>query len=204
MADSGVDLKVVFLGNSGVGKSCLLVRYLTQKFGATESTIGASFAQKVIGFEGDMYKIGFWDTAGAERFESLSPLYCRGATCAVLVADLTDAASLPGLRKWNRFLKENNPTDGYFTIVVGSKKDLVDDGTHERAFGESEVEKLREELAFAFYFETSALTGENVDDVFMSIVKEYKHRQEMKLIGTSGKKGVKMEQSTQKKKSGCC
>merc|ERR1711998_300853 len=77
-----VDLKLVLLGQPGVGKTCLVYRYLYNTFGETISTIGASFAMKKVDAGGVSCNLGIWDTAGQERFDSLSSFYCRGARAA--------------------------------------------------------------------------------------------------------------------------
>ena len=74
-----VDLKLVLLGQPGVGKTCLVYRFLHNTFGETISTIGASFAMKKVDVSGRPCNMGIWDTAGQERFDSLSSFYCRGA-----------------------------------------------------------------------------------------------------------------------------
>mmetsp|Transcript_37875 Transcript_37875/g.126724 ORF Transcript_37875/g.126724 Transcript_37875/m.126724 type:complete len:162 (-) Transcript_37875:354-839(-) len=96
-----VDLKLVLLGQPGVGKTCLVYRYLYNTFGETISTIGASFAMKKIESNGRPCNLGIWDTAGQERFDSLSSFYCRGARAAIICFDLTDRASFECLQsKW--------------------------------------------------------------------------------------------------------
>jgi len=120
-----VDLKLVLLGQPGVGKTCLVYRYLYNTFGETISTIGASFAMKKIESNGRPCNLGIWDTAGQERFDSLSSFYCRGARAAIICFDLTDRASFECLQsKWvKKVLDEAEP--GCHICIVGTKLDLV-------------------------------------------------------------------------------
>ena len=92
----------LFTGQPGVGKTCLVYRYLYNTFGETISTIGASFAMKKVELDGGRpCNLGIWDTAGQERFDSLSSFYCRGARAAIICFDLTDRASFECLQsKW--------------------------------------------------------------------------------------------------------
>ena len=94
----------LFTGQPGVGKTCLVYRYLYNTFGETISTIGASFAMKKVELDGGRpCNLGIWDTAGQERFDSLSSFYCRGARAAIICFDLTDRASFECLQqKWIR------------------------------------------------------------------------------------------------------
>lgn len=86
------EIKLVLLGDSGVGKSSLVLRFVTQSFKPySESTIGASFMSKVVELDGQTVKVQIWDTAGQEKYHSLAPMYYRGAAAAVVVYDLTRA-----------------------------------------------------------------------------------------------------------------
>ena len=95
-------------GQPGVGKTCLVYRYLYNTFGETISTIGASFAMKKVDTDsGRPCNLGIWDTAGQERFDSLSSFYCRGARAAIICFDLTDRTSFECLQqKWIRKVTE--------------------------------------------------------------------------------------------------
>merc|ERR1719238_1001480 len=91
-----IDLKIVFLGASGVGKTSIVYRYINEVFEPTRSTIGAAFSLK---YWKD-FKFGVWDTAGQEKYDSLSSFYCRGAGAAVLVYDVGDLGSFEALPKY--------------------------------------------------------------------------------------------------------
>ena len=121
MSDS-VDLKCVLLGDVGVGKTCLSVRYVFDTFGAVNSTVGASFQQrKVTKADGSTTLIGIWDTAGAERFDSLSSFYCRGARAAICCYDMTDKESFTALStRWIRKVIEQGE-EGCHIVICGTK-----------------------------------------------------------------------------------
>jgi small GTP-binding protein len=104
------ECKVVLLGDTGVGKSSLAQRYVTNTFKPySESTIGASFMSKMILVDGAPCKCQIWDTAGQEKYHSLAPMYYRGAAAAILVFDITKPASLDKLKAWVRELQTQGP-----------------------------------------------------------------------------------------------
>merc|ERR1711998_510805 len=130
-----VDLKLVLLGQPGVGKTCLVYRYLYNTFGETISTIGASFAMKKVDSGGRPCNLGIWDTAGQERFDSLSSFYCRGARAAIICFDLTDRSSFDCLAtKWIRKVHEEAEA-GCHICLVGTKADLIQAERATRAVG---------------------------------------------------------------------
>ena len=95
------EIKIVLLGDSGVGKSSIAQRYVTDTFRPHgESTIGASFMSKMIVNNGSPCKCQIWDTAGQEKYHSLAPMYYRGAAAAILVYDMTKKSSFEKLQKW--------------------------------------------------------------------------------------------------------
>ncbi|KNC48433.1 member Ras oncogene family RAB22A [Thecamonas trahens ATCC 50062] len=158
-ASKHVDLKIVFLGASGVGKTSLVQRYANDTFEPTQSTIGAAFTLKT--WHGRRF--GVWDTAGQERYKSLSAFYCRGAGAAILVYDVTKADSLHALDAYMDLLA--SAKDGCFKVLVGSKLDLAPDAR------EVTLDAAREYATSidALHIEASAKTGDNVMDIFNHI-----------------------------------
>jgi len=157
------DLKVVILGEKSVGKTCLIHRYLDRKFSDTKSTIGASFLLKL--WQG--YNIAIWDTAGEERFTGLSTFYCRGAGAAILAFDPRDERSFDLLKQ--RFIPLlDSAEEDCLKILVGTKSDLIDDKNRKISCeeGASFARSLNPGLKGEAYFETSSLSGSNVDEVF--------------------------------------
>ena len=115
------EIKIVLLGDSGVGKSSIAQRYVTDTFRPHgESTIGASFMSKMIVNNGSPCKCQIWDTAGQEKYHSLAPMYYRGAAAAILVYDMTKKSSFEKLQKWVDELKERGP-DGIVLCVAANK-----------------------------------------------------------------------------------
>ena len=123
MTGRGINCKVVFLGDTSVGKSCLAVRFVRNDFFEfQEPTIGAAFLSKTMTYNNKRYKFEIWDTAGQERYRSLAPMYYRGARAAAVVYDITHEDSFKGAKSWIRELKKK--TSNCLIILVGNKIDL--------------------------------------------------------------------------------
>ncbi|CAM9271044.1 unnamed protein product [Ectocarpus sp. 6 AP-2014] len=118
------EVKVVLLGDTGVGKSSLVHRFVTNNFKPySESTIGASFMSKMIMVDGSPMKFQIWDTAGQEKYHSLAPMYYRGAGAAIVVYDITKMHSFRTLKEWINELQAQGPQD-IAIAVAGNKRDL--------------------------------------------------------------------------------
>jgi small GTP-binding protein len=169
-------VKVVLLGDSGVGKSSLALRFVTNEFKPySESTIGASFMSKAVrvpvspssndGSSQRERSIDFkiWDTAGQEKYRSLAPMYYRGAQVAILVYDITVPASFVALQEWALELKHNALPD-LLLVICGNKRDLEQFRRVERGVAEQYANEMG-----AVYVETSAKDGEGVSDMFTGV-----------------------------------
>ncbi len=132
MAGSGApprEVKVVLLGDQGVGKSSLVLRFVTDNFKIhSETTIGASFMSKLVEADdgGGATNFKIWDTAGQEKYHSLAPMYYRGAAAAIVVYDITRESSFKTLQAWVNELKELGP-ENIVIAIAGNKADLADD-----------------------------------------------------------------------------
>jgi len=122
--------KIVILGNSGVGKTALMERYVSAKFASSyKATIGADFCTKdvTLAESGDVITLQIWDTAGQERFQSLGLAFYRGADACVLVYDVSDVASFERLDRWrDDFIRSADVRDAatFPFVVLGNKSDL--------------------------------------------------------------------------------
>ncbi|DBA04266.1 TPA: hypothetical protein N0F65_009501 [Lagenidium giganteum] len=166
MADSSKarEVKVVLLGDTGVGKSSLVLRFVTNNFRPySESTIGASFMSKMIVVNDTPIKYQIWDTAGQEKYHSLAPMYYRGAAAAIVVYDITRKQSLATLKNWVKELKQLGP-DNIVIAIAGNKSDLED----KREVPASQARAYAEEIN-AVFIETSAKEDTNVSDLFIQI-----------------------------------
>lgn len=160
-------LKLVLLGEAAVGKSSIVLRFVSNDFSENkEPTIGAAFLTQRVTINEHTVKFEIWDTAGQERFASLAPMYYRNAQAALVVYDITKPQSFIKARHWVKELQEQASKD-IIIALVGNKIDVLENGK-ERSVSREEAEKLAEEENLLF-FETSAKTGENITDVFLAI-----------------------------------
>ena len=156
--------KIVLLGDSGVGKTSLVRRWLTNSFNENQTpTIGTAFIKTTFTFRGQENDVQVWDTAGEEKYRSMAPIYVQGAFAAVLVYDRTCKSTLDNIKIWLQQIKSIDKQIPY--ILCGNKSDMVD---------ECEVD-LEEGIAFAesintHHFATSAVSGINVSEVFEEIL----------------------------------
>ena len=165
MTGRGRSCKVVFLGDTSVGKSCLAVRFVRNDFFEfQEPTIGAAFLGKNITLNDTRYKFEIWDTAGQERYRSLAPMYYRGAKAAVVVYDITNEDTFKGAKSWVKELKTK--TTNCIVLLVGNKVDLIEN----RKVDIDMVDDFAKNHGL-IYIETSAKTGEKVDEIFKTIAK---------------------------------
>lgn len=158
------EVKVVLLGDTGVGKSSLVLRFVTNNFKPySESTIGASFMSKMIMVDGKPIKFQIWDTAGQEKYHSLAPMYYRGAAAAIIVYDITRSNTFKTLKNWVEELMAQGPPD-IAIAIAGNKADLAD----QREVESSAAAAYAQEIG-AMYLETSAKDDLNVHDIFVQL-----------------------------------
>ncbi|XP_075889948.1 ras-related protein Rab-26 [Nelusetta ayraudi] len=167
-----IAFKVMLVGDSGVGKTCLLVRFKDGAFlaGSFISTVGIDFRNKVMNIDAVKVKLQIWDTAGQERFRSVTHAYYRDANALLLLYDVTNKASFDNIRAWLTEIHEYAQQD-VVVMLLGNKAD----STHNRVVRREEGEKLAKEFGVPF-METSAKSGLNVELSFTAVAKELKHR----------------------------
>ncbi|CDW84508.1 gtpase ypt3 [Stylonychia lemnae] len=160
--------KLVMIGDSRVGKTNLLMRYTKDEFdNNTVTTVGVQFARKMIQLENkQIVKAQIWDTAGQERYRSISNVYYRGASGALLVYDITDRKSFQNTSLWLKELRQH-ADNNLVVLLVGNKVDLVE----KREVTKEEAAQFAEDQHLAFV-ETSALDGNNVDLAYERVIKE--------------------------------
>lgn len=168
------DLKIVMIGDSSIGKTCLVLRYIDRQFQNSISTIGASFILKPWGH----YNIAIWDTAGGERYTGMSTFYYRNASAAILSFDLTNRKTFESLsEKYLPIL--NTVNSAKLKVIVGTKSDLLKVQPREvtAAEGKELAKTLNPQLdskdSFIPYFETSSKNGANVDNMFEYVFENF-------------------------------
>jgi len=159
---------LLIIGESGVGKTCLLLRFTDDSFTANHlTTIGIDFKIKIINLEEKLIKLQIWDTAGQERFRTITKTYYRGAQGYVLVYDITSKDSFDHVKYWLGEIKKNG-NDFVPKVIVGNKSDLED----RRLISTEEGKKFAEEKSIPF-METSAKDGNNVNILFTQLTERF-------------------------------
>ncbi|ESO08200.1 hypothetical protein HELRODRAFT_110414 [Helobdella robusta] len=159
--------KLVLLGESAVGKSSLVLRFVKGQFYEhQESTIGAAFLTQTINLDDMVIKFEIWDTAGQERFHSLAPMYYRGAQAAIVVYDITNKESFNRAKVWIEELQKQ-ASPNIVIALAGNKNDL--DTSRTTTYEEGSAFAEENNLLF---LETSAKTANNVNEIFMVIAKK--------------------------------
>ena len=168
--DHDYRFKLVLIGNSGVGKSSLMLRYTEDEFHEDSNmpTIGVDFKLKNVECEDKLIQLQVWDTAGQDRFRAICRTYYRSAHGVVITYDITDRESFSKISSWFKEVEENGSA-GVPKILIGNKKDKEAD----REVDYSEGKDLADHFGVTF-FETSAKDMQNVDDAFMSFTKQIK------------------------------
>eukprot|EP01100_Stratorugosa_tubuloviscum_P013555 TRINITY_DN6851_c0_g1_i1.p1 TRINITY_DN6851_c0_g1~~TRINITY_DN6851_c0_g1_i1.p1 ORF type:complete len:201 (+),score=106.55 TRINITY_DN6851_c0_g1_i1:26-628(+) len=163
--DGAIVAKLVLLGEADVGKSSLVLRFVKDRFNERhETTIGAAFLAKRVQIGPTLIKFEIWDTAGAERYHSLAPMYYRDAHAAIVVFDITTQDSYSKSKKWISELRKVN--ENIVIAFVGNKIDL-----QTREVTTSEAQSFADSNNIT-YIETSAKSNTNVTELFNSIAKK--------------------------------
>lgn len=192
--------KVLLVGDSSVGKSCLLLRFTEDSYMESYiSTIGVDFKIKTVELDGKTIKFQIWDTAGQERFKTVTSSYYRGAHGIIIVYDITDMDSFDHVKHWLTEI-ERYTSDNVNKILVGNKCDLAE----KRAVEQQMAKAFANDVGIPF-LETSAKDATNVEQAFLTMAREIKKRvggqttSNNSQIGTVEMKGKPLQQ-----KSNCC
>ena len=197
-------LQILIIGDSLVGKTCLIQRYANGIFKEDYiGTVGLDFYTKQEMINNLTVSIKLWDTVGQERFKALTASFFRNADGVVLAYDVTDSESFDNLKFWINSIKTNLFEKNIFIpiIIIGNKIDLED----MRDISKDIANKFAKENNFK-YFETSAKTGEGVDEAFRDLVNQILANSDKNEEAAKERKSVKIEdnQVDKKKKKGCC
>lgn len=187
--------KLVLLGESAVGKSSLVLRFVKGQFHEyQESTIGAAFLTQTVCIDDTTVKFEIWDTAGQERYHSLAPMYYRGAQAAIVVYDIQNQDSFQRAKTWVKEL-QRQASPNIVIALAGNKADLA----NSRVVDYEEAKQYADENGLLF-METSAKTAVNVNDIFLAIAKKLPKNE-----GTGPQQNIRPTQNEQSRQnSGCC
>ena len=197
-------IKIIVVGDSGVGKTNLINRFASDKFDTnSKATIGVEFVYKTLKINKEVIKVEVWDTAGQERYRAITSSYYKGAKGAIIVYDITNEDSFNNVESWMNEVTKKGKTDMQF-LLVGNKKDLINDRKVTEQKGIDKAKELNMNL-----FEASALEKTNVNEAFNYLVKEiYLNIRKEKNINTNndekiGEGGIALNTNKKKRKK-CC
>ena len=198
-------IKVILIGDSGVGKTNIMSKYLKNQFMEnSKATVGVEFGSKLFNHQGHKIKAQIWDTAGQEKYKAITGAYYKGSKGAFIVYDITRKDTFASIERWVNDLKATS--DPKLTIIlIGNKNDLDDKREVSKEQGEEKAKSF--DCAF---LETSAYSGDNIDKAFELMVKEIYEKFSNDSPGEGESESVqkgedlKLEKTTDKKKKGCC
>jgi len=191
--------KLLLIGDSGVGKTCLLFRFSDDAFNTSFiATIGIDFKVRTVDIDGRKIKLQIWDTAGQERFRTITTAYYRGAMGIFLVYDISDEKSFDNIKTWMRNIEDNAAPD-VEKMILANKCDREEKRQVSKEKGQALA--VRHGVKF---FETSALSGINVEEAFMTLASDIKKKTEKKLEAPAAAKSEIVLNSDPSKKKGSC
>ena len=193
-------IKLLIIGDSGVGKTCILLQFSEGNFTTSHlTTIGIDFKIKTVDVDGKQIKLQIWDTAGQERFRTITQTYYKGAMGIILAYDVTDDNSFNNIRNWMRQI-ETHASENVAKILIGNKCDR-----HDRKIPTEQGQTLANEFGIKF-METSAKSNVNINEAFYYLAKEIKDKKLGDTQPTGGVDLIKNPSAANeaKKKKGCC
>ena len=198
-------IKVILIGDSGVGKTNIMSKYLKNQFMEnSKATVGVEFGSKLFNHQGHKIKAQIWDTAGQEKYKAITGAYYKGSKGAFIVYDITRKDTFASIERWVNDLKATS--DPKLTIIlIGNKNDLDD----KREVSKDQGEEKAKSFGCAF-LETSAFSGDNLDKAFELMVKEIYEKfsnsssEEEEFEAVKKGEDLKVEKEKEKKKKACC
>ena len=197
MIDNILTFKILTLGESSVGKTCILRRFVEGQFFKNQlSTIGIDFKAKTLKIGEHDIRLKIWDTAGEERFRHITSQYYKGAEGIILVYDLTKRETFEKINDWMTQIKNNTRSNEISIVLLGNKKDMEE----KRVVSFQEGKEIADQFGVKF-FETSAFDGSGINEAFEKLTEDIMSKKEIQF-----QKGtfVLGKQKTNISKNGCC
>jgi len=189
--------KILLLGDSSVGKTCFLLRYIEDTYtGNHISTIGVDYKIKLIQLNSEMIKLQIWDTAGQDKFRSITKNYYRGSDGIMLIYDITNQSSFVNIKNWIIQIKEHLGDEACITLI-GNKIDLES----RRKISREEGQKFAKDYNLNF-FETSSKEDINIKETFENLTIEM--RKKVKNNSDDKRKSKSLIEKNKETKKKCC
>lgn len=191
--------KLLLIGDSGVGKSCLLLRFADNSYTDSYiSTIGVDFKIRTVDIDGKTIKLQIWDTAGQERFRTITSSYYRGSHGIIVVYDVTDMDSFNNVKQWFQEI-DRYATEGVTKLLVGNKSDL----TAKKVVEYNTAKEFADSMGIQF-IEASAKDSTNVEQAFVAMARQIKERMPSSGATAGDKDKVNLGRPVQDSNGGCC
>jgi len=196
--DNAQSLKIVLLGDSGVGKTSIVNYFVTGgNPGMTKPTVGAAFVNKPMNIDGSSFDLLIWDTSGQEIYRGLAPMYYRNAAIAFIVYDITKGKTFDSVQYWVDELHKNLD-ENVVVLIIGNKCDLEPQRQVESATAQNWAMEHK-----AMFLETSASTGMQIERAFQMCVKKFCSSVPIPQNKAQGSVNINNSQNSEQK-SGCC
>ena len=193
------DIKIILLGETGVGKTSIINRYINNEFNnEAPSTLGASFATKEVKMDKIKYLVNVWDTSGQEKYHSVTNLFINGSNIVILVYSIDSQISFDGLDYWYNTIKEKLEGDKYILAVIGSKGDLIDN----EIIPEEKAKKFAEEKNAIFRIVSAKEDSEGINKLFNHLLDELIKNKKYEIRAESV--AIKRPIKAKKEKRGFC
>ena len=164
-----IELKIILLGDPGVGKTNIINRYLYDKFDqSSKPTLGSSFGEKILKKDGSSYSLKIWDTTGQERYNSITKLFIKGSHIVILVYSIDNLASFDNLKNWYNYVKEELQREKFILAIVGNKRDLFEN----EVVSDNEGKEFAKSLGALFYLVSAKSDQEGIQKLFTSLLDE--------------------------------
>mmetsp|Transcript_14373 Transcript_14373/g.29120 ORF Transcript_14373/g.29120 Transcript_14373/m.29120 type:complete len:205 (+) Transcript_14373:65-679(+) len=197
--------KYIIIGDTGVGKSCLLLQFTDKRFQPVHDlTIGVEFGARMITIDNKQIKLQIWDTAGQERFKTITTAYYRGAMGIMLVYDVTNEATFQNIQTWMRAI-DQHASESVNKVLLGNKADSSGGLVERRCVSAERGQALADQFSIRF-FETSAKNSINIEEAFYAIARDIKCRLMDGAAASSSGEGVKLggQREGGSGRRGCC
>ena len=197
MAVEPKELKIVLVGHTNVGKTCIVRQATTGVFSEDSApTLGASYVSKLTNVNGTDVRLQIWDTAGQERYKGMTPMYYRGAQTALIVYSVTDSESFDSVDSWLTSLRENAEPN-IILFLLANKCDMESERVITTEQGQEKAKQMD-----AHFYEVSAKTGNGIEEVFSDIPRYFLESQSPSPI--EQQTGLKLDGNTETKKPKTC
>jgi len=200
-------IKVIFVGDASVGKTCLITQFISNTFSQEHIlTAGADKSIKECIIEEKKLIYEIWDTLGQERFRTANKIFMKNANITIFVVDITNKKSFDGLIYWYKEVNENLNVENLITAIAANKSDLYE----KREINIEEIKEFKDKNKIDVLCETSAMDHESVENLFTEIGKKYIEKEKKKLLKKinndeiSFTNSIKIDNKNQKKKKNQC